>query len=177
MSASLSLLGVSGNPYREDNLLVVPTGSSLPPNCVKCGVPTSDKLTKTFHWHNPWLSLLIFAGLIFYFIVVLVVRKKVRLEVPFCGAHRAWRTRMNRIGAVLLIAALPAALLLDALGVDGGWIALIAVVLALSGLIVLGVVGGSFSAVHIDESYAKFRGACEQFLATLPSSSVPAPTV
>lgn len=176
MSSFVSLLGVSGHPYREGELLVVPAGSSLPSNCVKCGAPTSDKLTKTFHWHSPWLYVLIFAGVIFYFIVALVVRKKVKLEVPLCGAHLTWRTRMNITGAALLIAAAVASLLLSALEVDGGWVALIGVVLALSGLIVLAMVGGSFCAVYIDENYAKFKGACEQFLATLGSSSLAPPT-
>jgi hypothetical protein len=122
------------------------------------------------------LYLLIFVGVIFYFIVALVVRKTVKLEVPFCGAHLAWRTRMNITGAVLLIAAVPASFLLSALDVGGGSVALIGVVLALSGLVVLAVVGSSFSAVYIDETYAKFRGACEQFLATLDNSSLAPPT-
>lgn len=176
MSSFVSLLAVSGNPYREGELLVVPTGSSLPSNCVKCGAVTSDKLTKTFYWHSPWLYVLIFAGVIFYFIVALVVRRKVKLEIPMCGAHRAWRTRMNLTGVALLIAAVVASVLLSALGVDGGWIALIGIVMGLSGLIVLAVVGSSFSAVCIEESYAKFRGACEPFLATLDSSSLAPPT-
>jgi hypothetical protein len=176
MSIFVSVLGVSANPYREGSLLVVPAGSSLPPNCVKCGAPTPDKLARAFRWHSSWLYLLIFAGLIFYAIVALVVQKKVKLEVPFCSAHRAWRTRMNITGAVLLIASVPASFLFAALDVNGGWVALIGVVLAFSGLVVLALVGSSFTAVYIDDNYATFKGASEQFLAALSSSSVSTPT-
>lgn len=176
MGVFVSGLGGSANPYREGKLLVVPAGSSIPPNCVKCGTPTSDKLRMKFHWHSSWLYLLIFAGLIIYLIVALIVQKKVNLEVPFCSAHRSCRTRMNITGAGLLIASVPASFVLAALDVDGGWIALIAVVLAFSGLVVLALVGSSFCPVYIDESYATFKGAGEQFLVTLPSSSIPPPT-
>jgi hypothetical protein len=169
MGSFVSLLGGSANPYRDGDLLVVPAGGSLPPNCVKCGVPTSDKLSKKFHWHSSWLYLLIPLGFIFYFIAAFAVRKSVTLGIPFCKAHRCWYTRMNIVGLVLLIAAVPTAILLAGADVDGTWVALIGVALALSGLVVLGVVGSWFSPVYIDENHAKFRGAGEQFLAILPS--------
>jgi hypothetical protein len=129
-------------------------------------------LTKTFRWHSPWLYLLILPGLLFYVIVALVVQKKARIDVPFCGSHRSWRTRMNIAGAVLLIGSLPTSFLLASLEVNGGVTALIAVVMAFSGLIVLAIVGSSFSPVFIDETCAKFKGAGEKFLSLLPSGAV-----
>jgi len=47
-----------------------------------------------------------------------------------------------------------------------------AVAMALSGLVVLGVVGGSFKPVYIDEKRAVFTGASEEFLSLLPNSPV-----
>jgi len=125
-------------------------------------------LIKTFRWHSPWLYLLILPGLLFYVIAALVVQKKARIDVPFCGSHRSWRTRMNMAGAVLLIGSLPTSFLLASLEVNGGVTALIAVAIAFFGLIVLAIVGSSFSPVYIDETCAKFKGAGEKFLSLLP---------
>lgn len=173
MSIFASGIGSRAIAYREGRILVVPSGSSLPATCVKCGAPISGKsLTKTFHWHSPWLYLLILPGLLFYVIAALVVQKKVRIDVPFCDAHRSWRTRMNIAGAVLLLGSVPTSFLLASLELDGGVVALIAVAMVLSGLVVLAIVGSSFTPVYIDETCAKFKGAGEQFLLLLPSSPI-----
>jgi hypothetical protein len=42
------------------------------------------------------------------------------------------------------------------------------VVMGCSGLVVLGILGDSFAAVYIDDTNAKFKGAGEQFLSSLP---------
>jgi len=126
-------------------------------------------LTKTFRWHSRWLYLLIFIGLIVYVIVALIVQKKARISFPLCTEHRLWRTRMGIATAALLIGSIPASFLLAALGADGGWIALTAVMMALAGLVTLGLLGGSFSPVYIDNNLSKFKGAGGDFLALLPS--------
>lgn len=59
-----------GGVVRDGNKLVVPRfggadiGEALPSACVKCGTPSVEMLHKTYSWHNPWLSLLIFNPLI-----------------------------------------------------------------------------------------------------------------
>ena len=63
----------------------------------------------------------------------------------------------------------PGELPVSALGVDGGWIALTAVMMALAGLVTLGLLGGSFSPVYIDNNLSKFKGAGGDLLALLPS--------
>jgi hypothetical protein len=176
MSIFVSSLSSTSSAYRDGNILVVPSGTNLPPICVKCGAPVARVLTKTFRWHSPWLYLLILPGLIFYVVVALVAQRKARNDVPFCQTHLLWRTRMNIAGAVLLIGVLPTAFLLDLGGIDGGIVALIAVVMVLSGLVILGIVGSSFTPVFIDESCAKFKGAGEQFLSALSTTmDAPAP--
>jgi hypothetical protein len=130
---SILAIGLGSTPtvYREGKISVVPSGSSLPPNCVKCGIPVSgNPLTKTFRWHNPWLVLLIFVGLIVYAIVALVVQKKVRIAVPFCEAHRRWRTQMNLAGALLLIGSVPMSILLGIADLNGRIGALVAIGMA-----------------------------------------------
>ena len=163
-------LGLAPTAHRDGNLLVIPSGATLPPNCIKCGKPVSGNfLTKTFRWHSRWLYLLIFIGLIAYVIVALIVQKKARISLPLCTEDRLWRSRMGIATAALLIGSIPASFLLAALGVDGGWIALTAVMMALAGLVTLGLLGGSFSPVYIDNNLSKFKGAGGDLLALLPS--------
>jgi len=173
MSLFTSVVGNAPATYRDGKTLVVPAGGCLPGNCVKCGASQSvQRLTKTFRWHSPWVYVLIFLGVIVYFIVALVVTKKVRLDIPLCRAHRSWRVRMNFVGASLLVGSVPVSIILSAFNVDGAVTALIGVGMALSGLVVLGIVGGSFKPVYIDETRAVFTGACEKFLSILPNSPV-----
>ena len=160
---------VAPSAYREGQVLVVPCGCRLPAACVRCGKPSEDLLSKTFRWHSPWLYILILVGVLFYVIVALVVQKKARIDIPFCHRHRLWRSRMNMVGAVLLIGSVPLSILLGLLDVDGGIVALVAVATAFAGALVFGIVGGSFAAVYIDENCAKFKGASQQFLSLLPN--------
>ena len=169
---TLGLAG-PGSASRDGKILVVPSGASLPPYCVKCGaLQSTPPFIKTFRWHSSWVYLLILVGLIFYVIVALIVQKKVRMEVPFCQEHRSWRARMNTTGAVLLLGFIPMSFLLAAIGVDGVAIAFIAIAMAFSGLVIFGIVGGSFSPVYIDEGCAKFKGAGEQFLSLLSNDQL-----
>ncbi|HSS95623.1 MAG TPA: hypothetical protein VLK33_01260 [Terriglobales bacterium] len=174
MSTLTAAIGSAGNIYRAGKILVVPSGSTLPLYCVKCGAPASGKpLHKTFHWHNSWLYILLLLGVFIYAVVALIIQKKMFLAIPFCDKHRSWRKRMNITGAVLLVGVLPLCIALGELDVNGGLIALIAAGMILGGAVVLALVGSSFIAVYIDETCSKFKGAGERFLATLPTSSIP----
>jgi hypothetical protein len=168
--------GLAAAAYRNGNILVVPAGCTLPAVCVKCGESASVRfLAKTFRWHSSWLYLLILPGLIFYAIAALIAQKKARIEVPFCQVHRAWRKRMNIAGAVLLVGSVPVSFLLASLEVSGGAVALTAIAMAFSGLVVLAIVGSSLSPVYIDERRAELKGAGEPFLSSLPSSPMSFP--
>lgn len=79
---------------------------------------------------------------------------------------------MNFAGVVLLTSSVPVSFLLMSLGLSGGVGALIMVGMAFFGLVVLSIVGGSFAPVYIDGTCAKFKGAGEPFLSSLPSSPV-----
>jgi len=155
--------------YRDGDILVVPTGCTLPPNCIKCNTAVDGKfLKKTFRWHTPWLYALVFFGLILYIIVSLIVQKKSRIEIPLCPKHRSWRTKMHIIGSSLLVAWIPVLLLLNSLDVDGGTTALMCIAIAFSGFVVLGIVGMSIAPIYIDEMRTELKGAGEEFLSSLP---------
>ncbi len=155
--------------YRDGDILVVPTGCALPPNCMKCNAPIGDNyLKKTFRWHSPWLYVLVFFGLILYMIVALIVQKKSKIEIPLCSKHRSWRTKMHITGAILLVAWIPALLILNGLNVDAGTTALLCIGIAFSGFVVLGIVGMSIAPIYIDEMRTEIKGASEEFLSSLP---------
>lgn len=168
MGIFTSGIGNIATAYRDGMVLVVPSGSSLPPVCVRCGAPAPGKrLTKTFRWHSPGYSLLVFLGLVPY-LIALIVRRKVRLDVPFCDEHLSRRARMNVTGAALLIGFIPVTLLLEALNFNKEMTLLIGATMLFAGVIVVAIMSSWFNPVYIDETCAKFKGPGEQFLSSLP---------
>jgi hypothetical protein len=169
MSIFASGLGSAPVAYREGDILVIPSGATLPPNCVKCNAPVAGGyLRKTFRWHSLWLYVLIFFGVFLYFIIALIVQKKSKLEIPFCQKHRSWRTRMYLAGSFLLIGWIPVLLVMNGFDIDGAKVALICIAMAFSGLVILGTVGMSLAPVYIDEMRTELKGAGEEFLDSLP---------
>lgn len=92
----------SGNPvtasggdcYRRGKLLIVPRESApYVPNdsCIKCGQPATKLLPRNFYWHHPLLYILIFAYLLPYLLVAIIVRKQMRITVGLCVRHQAVR--------------------------------------------------------------------------------------
>ena len=75
----------------------------LPDVCMKCGAPATVRKHKTFSWYPPWLAVLLLAGLLPYIIVVLILTKKSRVEVPLCDAHKHhWLMRQALVLVSLL---------------------------------------------------------------------------
>ncbi|HKP14182.1 MAG TPA: hypothetical protein VJZ91_18820, partial [Blastocatellia bacterium] len=82
----------SSGVWRQKDRLVMHKDAALPDRCIKCNRPANGRvLTKRYAWHNPAWYLLIFAGLLIYLIVALVVRKQVTLRLPLCDEHFAKR--------------------------------------------------------------------------------------
>lgn len=141
----------------------------LPPVCVKCGAQATDKpVVKTFYWHHPALYLTIFAGLLIYVIVAVIVRKNVRVAVPLCANHVQKRSLWVNLSWVLPLVGIADAVILPSLNVDGGWVALLTVVLILAGLVIWAVVGNPIRPRSIDAFGAEFSGFCEPFLEQFP---------
>lgn len=158
---------------RQGNRLVVPKGAPLPPYCVKCGQPvTGEFLNKKFHWHNPWLYLLVLISPIVYAIVATILMKHFPLLVPMCTEHRQRRKNFLIATWVLALGFIPAGIVVGAMINDSdtavalGMLTSFALFIA---AIVMGVRAVIMRPKEITDFSASFTGACEPFLAQLPS--------
>lgn len=150
----------------------------LPPVCVKCGNPADGKpVEKTFYWHNPAIYLVIFLGVLIYVIVALVVRKGIRVRVPLCAQHAQRRGTFVMLSWVLPLIGIADAIILPQFDVDSGLVALLAVVLVLTGIIIWASVANPIRPTFIDQSHGDFTGFSSAFLQSIPEGlQPPAPT-
>jgi len=87
----------------------------LPHKCMCCGEEASITKTRNMAWCPPWTVVLILAGLLPYAIVVLILTKRARVQVPLCAKHAnhwlkrgflIWGSLLAGIGFVVLLAVL-----------------------------------------------------------------------
>ena len=90
--------------WRNKQVLVMTKEAALPARCVKCNAPTNNRLKRQLRWHHPALYLVIIVGVLFYFILALVISKSATVHVGFCEEHAAARKRgfLITLGLVLL---------------------------------------------------------------------------
>jgi hypothetical protein len=144
----------------------------LPPFCVKCGQPATDKpIVKRFSWHQPAYFLLILVGLLIYVIVALIVRKTIRVGVPLCAQHAQRRSLWLTLAWVLPVIGIADAFVLPRFNVDPGWIVSLVVMFVLAGLVIWAVAGNPIRPRSIDSFSAEFSGFCDLFLEQIPIHS------
>ncbi|MBC7785262.1 MAG: hypothetical protein H7144_15610 [Burkholderiales bacterium] len=167
----------SGGPWRDGRRLRTTRTCTLPPNCVKCGQHATKFLTKAFYWHSPWLYLLILPGILVYAIVALVLRKQAYLTYGLCAQHNS--TRLKKVGVTWLafligIGALVGGIALANRAAGREWEDMGTLVVILSFVIMLaaaiyGAVGvPALRAKRIDDRYAWYNGAGDEFLQQFP---------
>ena len=144
----------------------------LPPMCVKCGAPATDKpLVKTFYWHHPALYLTIFAGLLIYVIIAAIVRKSVRVAVPLCPDHVQKRSLWVHLSWVLPLAGVADAFVLPQFHVDPSIGVFLMIGLLFAGLVIWAIVGSPIKVRKIDANHCEFSGFCERFLEQFPATT------
>ncbi len=155
--------------WREDNVLVAVIGAALPCNCVKCDAPVepSRAIRKDYYWHHPLLILLIFAGVLVYAIVAIVVRKKGTVTFCLCEKHRANRRNAIILGWLLIPGGI-ATLIAGAVN-SSAVIAILGGVMFIGG-IVAAVMAQPLKPKRIDDRHMWFKGVCQPFLAELPGT-------
>jgi hypothetical protein len=143
---------------------------SLPPRCVLCNHPTSFRLDRDFSWHPFFYYIFLLLGVLPYFLIALLVRRKVHLAIPLCTNHEAARRRrmgiaVAVIGTSSLLLAIPAVfdklVLLAAIGFPG---LLVGLFMALSANRVFRITG-------LDNRTIYLRGISPMFLQQLPTAT------
>ena len=156
-----------GGVWRDQSTLIMSKDALLPDRCIKCNRPANgQRLKRTVYWHNPIYYVLIFVGVLLYFIVAMFVRWQATVQVPLCETHMARRR-------ILLIAGW----LLFLLGIGGFIVAIAANELAVSLLGVLGIFIGfilliasarTILPVKMDERFVWLKGISKDYLNQLP---------
>jgi len=158
--------------WRQGNLVVMHKNAPLPARCIKSNEPTALRLKRHLSWHPPWIFVLIIAGLLWYVIVALVMRKQATIHI---GLSEDWMAhRRNRIIAAWM-AALTGVLMFI------GGIALIepmedaGVILMLTGIatfFIAIVAGATLSRMvqvsRMTDTHIWLRGCCSEFRNSLP---------
>ena len=92
--------------WQSKSVLVMNKQAPLPDRCVKCNAPTHHRLKRNLRWHHPALYILIFGGVLFYFILALVLSKTATINVGLCETHSASRKSSIFITWMLLLLSL-----------------------------------------------------------------------
>jgi hypothetical protein len=155
---------------RRGSKLIVPVPSPgqvviLPPPCIRCGAAADGKpVEKTLYWHHPAVYLAILAGLIIYVVLAVVLRKGIKVRVPLCAQHAKRRSTAITLAWVLPLVGIADAFILPQFNVDGGVVALITVVLILTGIVIWAVVANPIRPSKIDQYQGEFTGFCSAYL-------------
>lgn len=152
--------------YRDGKLLVVPTGQALPERCIKCNAPAILDKPRTFSWHSPGWYVLLFVAILVYIIAAVIVRKKVKLAVGLCAAHRQRRRTFLLTALGLLVFGCLS--IFVAIQFEFELLGWLAVPVLLVALIVALYASSTLSPARIEDAEARFRGCGEVFLNSLP---------
>lgn len=153
--------------WRDGRILIMSKTARLPDYCIKCGIAANGfHLTRNLSWHHPALYLLIFAGLLIYAIVAMIVRKSAKIEISMCQDHiRKHRTAVA-VGWLVFLSGV--AFIVFAIAEESGGSALFGIALVLASAIY-----STFVKVvrvkKIDDNFVWLPGIDESFLARLPS--------
>ena len=135
---------------------------------IKCNAPAHGwRVNKALHWHHPPLYVLIFAGLLVYAIIALVVQKSAKVSLGFCHVHKSQRNRTLLAGWLLFFVSLVA--FFAAIAEGEASIAVVGVAL-LTAAVVLSLLGGRFIQVKkIDDEFVYLKGVHPRYLDEFPS--------
>jgi hypothetical protein len=146
----------------------------VPPLCIRCGKPATVFRSVRLAWSPDWMHLLLVGTFVPFVIITLLSRKRMRVNAPFCDAHRNyWRNRRLMSTAAFLIPLLGLAVLFLAFDNSGlpprlqspfvlAWGLSVAWLLLFTGLRVI-----TLRASRIDEESIELSGAAPEFVERL----------
>jgi hypothetical protein len=152
--------------WQSKSVLVMTKQAPLPDRCVKCNAPTHHRLKRNLRWHHPALYILIFGGLLFYFILALILSKTATINVGLCETHSAARKRGIFITWMLVLLSLGS--FYFAVAADEMNLLFVGVILFL-GAVIYGIVKARVVAPQkIDDQYVWLNGVNANYLQQFP---------
>jgi len=170
MGRSDQVHAASSGPWRRRSSVVAARGIAFPHRCVKCNQPTGGQtLRRRLAWHPGWVFLLILAGLLFYVIVALIVRKSMTVRVGLCPMHFKRRRIIMAIGWFCVVSSIGVPILLGiftrtdpgALWLFGAGATLFSAIVSLLAVRVV-------TPWKIEDDFAWIRGTSMAFRESLP---------
>jgi len=123
-------------------------------------------LKRNLRWHHPMLYLVIFAGVLLYFILSLVLSKSATVHVGLCETHAATRKRDMLITGVLVLLSFGCFFL--AAAAEEMTFVLVGIFVLL-GAIIYGIVRARVVAPQrIDDHYVWLTGVDDNYLEQFP---------
>jgi uncharacterized membrane protein len=98
--------------WRDGSLLVVTPHATLPPRCLYSNERSDNKYSGQIAWHEPWVYILLVAGVIVYFIASLFMTKRMNVTYYLSERQLAKRAVGWIIISVLSAIGLAAAIIL-----------------------------------------------------------------
>lgn len=161
------LANTSGEARRDGKTVVVDKSGRLPHLCVKCGGTPEKVLKRNLTWYPRIAYAGLFAGVLPFAILAVVMQQKATVLVPLCSQHMRSRRRSILIawgialaGIGLIVAAFTLA--------DQSWLSVVGILALVAALFVGMNAANPLRPKRIDRQRAYLKGACEQFLSQLP---------
>lgn len=162
--------------WRDKRDLVMHKNAKLPSLCVKTGESTTQRgIVRKMSWHTPWIALTIFAGILIYVILALVLRKKATIEIPLSDNARGRRTTriiLSWVTALGSLAFMAGCIFVLMNARNASPIAVIGIFGGLIGFIAAALIGQSAAQVlrptKITDTHVWLRGVHPSILEQLP---------
>jgi hypothetical protein len=158
--------GRSGEgPWRDGEILVVKSGTTLPERCPRCNAAAHGKPVKLpLQWHPRWIWLLAFLGILPLLIVMLFTRRQGVVHVHLCEDH-VTRRKIGQIGIGVSLIGLFLGILVGMFSDSPGWFlaGMVCFVLLIAFLLVFRTLWPR----RIDGDVLRLKGADPAFLAGL----------
>lgn len=163
--------------WRDGKRLVMSKNADLPYRCVKTNEPAETLLRRKLSWHSPLVFLSIFAGLLIYVVLALVIRKQADIRVPITyriANRRLWAIAAGWLSALggLTVIILACILLSDSQ--DPLWrnalpiIMIGGILFILVSAIVSAMIASVVRPSRITDSHVWLKGVHPGYLALLP---------
>jgi hypothetical protein len=149
--------------------MVVSRNVDLPPRCVRCDAPVSEKPMRVrLSWHSPLAYLGLVGGLLPYVIVALLMTKRLEVHVGLCRQHAQRRRVLIAIAALAFFLGIGLLFVAFTAKQPNGALILLGMLTILFSLITAVVGPRVVWPKRIEDNLAWVKGVCPEYLDKLP---------